>query len=100
MNTIVQTIKDSDPLEQAYNNEFEHIFLSFCSYICIIHNKKMNLANIFILLMKEPEFLESYMTLTEIDTKYEALYSFLHYDTSLHKSKYIKNFLKTDTLSK
>jgi hypothetical protein len=100
MNSLLQIMKDSDPLEQAYNNEFERIFLSFCSFVCIIHNKKMNLANIFILLMKEPEFLDCYMKLTEMDTKYDALYSFLHYDTSLHKSKYIKNFLKTNTVAK
>lgn len=43
--------------------------------------------------MKDKEILSCYKQLTEIETDYEALHSFLKYDTSLYKSKYIKNFL-------
>jgi hypothetical protein len=98
MNNILQIIKDADPFEQAYDKEFYHMFLSFCSLICIMHGKKMNLANIFILLMKDKEIRSLYKTLTEADTDYDALMSFLKYDPTLYKSKYIKNFLAVNEL--
>lgn len=96
MNNILETIKSADPFEQLYGDEFNHMFLSFCSLVCLLHGKKMNLANIFILLMKDIEIRDLYKMLTDTDTDYEALSSFLQYDPSLYKSKYIKNFLDVD----
>lgn len=99
MDLISGIVKNSDPLSVMYNGEFEHIFLSFCSFICIINNKKMNLANIFILLMSDESVRNLYKTITEIDNDYEALKSFLQYDQTLYKSKYIKNFLNNNKLT-
>jgi hypothetical protein len=99
MNNILETIKSSDPFEQLYGTEFNHMFLSFCSLACLLHGKKMNLANIFILLMKDEEVRELYKMLTDTDSDYEALSSFLKYDPSLYKSKYIKNFLSANDVN-
>lgn len=35
----------------------------------------------------------------DIDTDYEALKKFLEYDATLHKSKYIRNFLDQNELT-
>ena len=96
MNTIVNTIKSSDPFEQLYDNEFTHMFLSFCTLMCLLHGKKMNLANIFILLMKDKKIMQLYKMLTDTESDYDALSSFLKYDPTLYKSKYIKNFLNKE----
>jgi hypothetical protein len=99
MNNILDTIKSADPFEQLYDAEFNHMFLSFCSLVCLLHGKKMNLANIFILLMKDIEIRDLYKMLTDTETDYDALSSFLQYDPSLYKSKYITNFLATSGIN-
>jgi len=99
MNNILETQRAADPFEQLYDNEFNHMFLSFCSAICLLHGKKLNLATIFILLMKNKEILKLYKLLTETESDYDALSSFLKYDPTLYKSKYIKNYLTANNVN-
>lgn len=95
MDSPVQTIiNNNDPVLQAYENEYNHIFLAFCSYVCIIKNKKMNLPNIFLWLMREPELREIFKMLCDVETDYDVLKCFLQYEPSLHRSKYIRNYLQ------
>jgi hypothetical protein len=82
-----------DPSAAICDREYKAHFLTFCSLICILHNKKLNLANIFLLVLKDPAIKELYMNICELDHEYEALKLFLEYDTALHKSKYIKKYL-------
>jgi len=93
MNNIADIIKSQDPFEQLYDKEFRHSFKCFCTLVCQLKNKKINLANIFIILLKEPELMNIYKELTGIDSTYNALLVFLQHDPSLYRSKYIKNFL-------
>jgi len=83
----------SDPSQRIVQYEFKERFLCFCSLICILYNKKHNLANIFLLLLKEKKIMELYMLVCDFDTEYAALKNFLEYDSTLHKSKYIKKYL-------
>jgi hypothetical protein len=82
-----------DPVKAMYDEEISDIIVAFCSYVCICFNKKLNLPNIFILLLKDERYLDCFKTLTDIDNSFEALKYFLEVDSSLHKSKYIKKFL-------
>ena len=84
-----------DPVKAIYDEEIGDIIVGFCTYVCICFNKKLNLPNIFILLLKDPRYLECFKTLADIDNNFEALKYFLEIDSSLHKSKYIKKFLST-----
>ena len=90
---VVDTIKSNDPVERTYHAEYRHQFLSFCTLCCMLKNKKLNLANIFLLMLQEPELRSIFKDMCEIESDYVALKKFLEYDISLHKSKYIKNFL-------
>ena len=82
-----------DPRNKICDFEFKTLFLRFCALVCILHNKKLNLANIFLLVLKDREIKTLYMSMCEFDYDYEALKAFLEYDSSLHKSKYIKKYL-------
>lgn len=75
------------------DEEFEDNFLRYCSLVCIINNKKLNLANIFILTLKNRYLRCIYKEMCDVPTDYDALKAFLQYDVTLHKSKYIKKFL-------
>ena len=96
MNNIINTIKSNDPVELAYYDEYSHSFLSFCSFVCLLKNKKLNLPNIFLIMLQEDNIRAIFKELCDIDSDYSALKKFLEYDASLHKSKYIKNFLESN----
>ncbi len=85
----------ADPSSRLKEEEFRQDFLCFCSLMCIIHNKKLNLANIFLLLLKNKKIMKLFMSMCEFDSEYVALKTFLEYDNTLHKSKYIKKYLNT-----
>lgn len=85
----------SDPSSRLCDQEHRQYFLCFCSLMCILHNKKLNLANIFLLLLKNKKIMALYMNICEFDNVYSALKSFLEYDGTLYKSKYIKKYLNS-----
>ena len=85
----------NNPLEYTYDRELEHVFLCFCSFICILQNKKMNLANIFLHVLRDSKIRNLYKHMIEVDSDYDAIAAFLKYDASLHKSKYVKRYLST-----
>lgn len=99
--SIIKTIKENDPVAKINQKENIHNFLSFCSFVCLIKNKKMNLPNIFLVMLDDPFFMDMYKNICEIDTDYDACRRFLEYDPLLYKSKYIRNYLdkKKPTLS-
>ncbi len=83
------------PIAKIEDEEFRTLFIKFCSLINIISNRKINLANIFLLLLKEKKILELYMAVCEFDHEFEGLKYFLEYDSSIHKSKYVKKYLNS-----
>ena len=82
-----------DPSAKICEREFRTLFLRFCALVCILHNKKLNLANIFLLILKEKKIKRLYKAVCEFECDYEAYRAFLGFDGSLHKSKYIKKYL-------
>jgi len=91
--SILQSIRTNDPVECINEQELDRCFLTFCSYICILHNKKLNLANIFLLLLKNEDIKNLFKGMCDLDSDYDCLKYFLQRDPSLHKSKYIKNYI-------
>lgn len=87
-------ISNTDPVHNTYENEYLHLFLSFCAYVCIIKNKKMNLPNIFLWLMREPELREVFKMICDVETDYDVLNCFLKHDPTLYRSKYIRNYIQ------
>mgnify|MGYP000859370928 FL=1 len=91
---IQGSISNTNPVDVAYEHEYTHLFLSFCSYVCVIKNKKLNLPNIFLFLLKEPPLREIFKMLCDVETDYDVLKCFLEFDPTLHRSKYIRNYLQ------
>ena len=84
-----------NPSVRLCEEELKDLFINFCTFLCIVHNKKLNLPNIFLLLLKEEKVKNLYKDMCDFDTDYEAFKSFLDHDSSLHKSKYIKKYLNS-----
>lgn len=98
MGRLTQSILSSDPMYQAYKKEYEHLFLSFCTLVCHLNNKKMNLPNIFIVLLRDENLRELFKNMMSIDSNYDACKKFLEHDPTLYKSKYIKNFINSNNI--
>jgi hypothetical protein len=73
--------------EQEYN------MLAFCSFLTIIHGKKLNLPNIFLLLLKNKKYRELFKTMLDLECDYQIFKMFIDYDPTLYKSKYISKYL-------
>jgi hypothetical protein len=81
-----------------YNNtlleyELNHLFLSFCTFATLLHVKKLNLANIFLLLLQDKKLRYFFKKYCDIPSDYAVVQVFLKFDPSLHKSKYVMKFL-------
>jgi hypothetical protein len=78
--------------EKEENN---HVFMTFCSLMCIIHGKKLNLPNIFLLVLKSHEYKKLLKYFLTIDNDYDLFRFFIDYDSSISKSKYISKYLNS-----
>jgi hypothetical protein len=82
-----------------YNNsalleyELNHLFLSFCSFATLTSIKKLNLANILLLLLQNKEMRDFFKLYCDINSDFAVVQTFLKYDPSLYKSKYVMKFL-------
>jgi hypothetical protein len=84
-------------LDRSEFDEFkiEDNFLKFCSFVCILHGKKLNIANIFLLVLKHQNYRELLRLALDVDTDLQIFRYFLRFDASLSKSKYISKFLNS-----
>jgi len=75
--------------------ENNHNFLCFCSLVCIINGKKLNLPNIFLLVLKNETYKTLLKYLLTIDNDYNLFKFFIDFDSTISKSKYISKYLNS-----
>ncbi len=73
--------------------EQEHNMLAFCSFLTIVYGKKLNLPNIFLLLLKNKKYRDLFKSMLDLECDYQIFKMFVDYDPTLHKSKYISKYL-------
>lgn len=76
--------------------EAEHLFLAFCSFVTLSNIKKMNLANVFLILLQNKELRDLFKIYCDVDTDFAIVQSFLRFDPSLYKSKYVMKYLNNN----
>ena len=69
-----------NPIEKISESEISHLFLSFCSFCALLETKKINLANIFLLVLKEQKFRDLLISYCDFKSEYDALKYFLFFD--------------------
>ena len=75
-----------------------HVFLTLCSFISICENRKINLANVFLLILKEEKYRKLFKRSLLLDSNFELVKLFLQHDPYLYKSKYITKYLKKNDI--
>jgi len=88
--------KELNPSFKIIESETMHSFLSFCTFVYLINGKKLNLANIFLLCLKNEGIKKLLKKVLEVDNDYNAFKIFFEFDPTLYKSKYIMKFLNRD----
>jgi hypothetical protein len=89
-----------NPAEKISEVEINHLFLSFCTFCALLEPKKINLANVFLLVLKEQRFRDLLINYCDFKNNYDALKYFLFFDSTLYKSKYIMKFLNSKNFNK
>jgi len=79
----------------AVKVENDHNFLCFCSLMCILNGKKLNLPNIFLLVLKNEAYKSLLKYMLTIDNDYDLFKFFIDYDSKISKSKYISKYLNS-----
>jgi hypothetical protein len=80
-------------LKELDKKELDHIFKSLCSMLCILYNKKLNLANILLLYLQDVQVRDLFKNTLSLSSDFEAVRVFLDFDPCLYKSKYIMKYL-------
>jgi hypothetical protein len=88
-----EDISIENPVGSLYQQDLQVKFYSFCSYVCLYKNRKLNIANIFLMLLEEEKLQDLFMNICDHSTKYDAVRSFLTIEPSLQKSKYLKRYI-------
>jgi len=91
-------IREINPSYKLIESETMHNFLSFCTFIYLINGKKLNLANIFLLCLRNEGIKKLFKQVLEVDNDYNAFKIFFEFDPTLYKSKYIMKFLNREKL--
>jgi hypothetical protein len=78
--------------EKEYKQK-EHIFNSFCSFVSILNNKKMNYASILLTYITDSKVRDFFKMLNNVDNDMSAIRIFLENDPALYKSKYVMKFV-------
>lgn len=82
---------DSDIIKSENN----HNFLCFCSLICLLNGKKLNIPNIFLAVLKNEAYKNLMKYMLTIDNDYDLFKFFIDYDPKISKSKHITKFLNS-----
>lgn len=75
--------------------ELNHLFLSFCSFVTLVYAKKLNLANIFLLVLQKKDLRDFFKKYCDISSDFAVVQTFLKFDPGLYKSKYVMKFLNS-----
>jgi len=87
------SIKQYNPSYNITEIETQASFLNFCTFVFLINGKKLNLANIFLLCLKNPHIKSLLKKTLDIDNDFLALKIFFEFDPTLYKSKYIMKYI-------
>lgn len=87
-------------LKELDKKELDHIFKSLCSMLCILYNKKLNLANILLLYLQDAQIRDLFKQTLSLSSDFEAVRVFLDFDPCLYKSKYIMKYLNNKSNKK
>lgn len=86
-----------DPSSEIVEEEINHLFLCYCSFVNHLKGKKLSIQNVFVTTLQEEKLKTILKTILSLDSDQELVKVFLEYDPSIAKSKYVTKFLNNRT---
>jgi hypothetical protein len=90
----------SDPSANLINEESDHIFLSFCTFVMNLKGKKLSVQNVFVQTLQDEKLKNVAKTMLSLESDYELVKVFLAFDSSVAKSKYVTKFVNSQNKKK
>ena len=81
------------PYDSIQDEEFLHSFYSFCTYVSICGDKKMNFATVFLKILENKGLCDIFISIIEEENNFTAIQRFIRTEPSVTKSKYITKYL-------
>jgi len=82
-----------DPSHNLIEEESNHIFLSFCTFVMNLKGKKLSVQNVFVQTLQDEKLKNVMKTMMSLDSDYELVRVFLDFDPCVAKSKQITKYL-------
>jgi len=89
-----------DPSHNLIEEESNHIFLSFCTFVMNLKGKKLSVQNVFVQTLQDEKLKNVMKTMMSLDSDYELVKVFLDFDPSVAKSKYVTKFINSQNKKK
>ena len=84
----------NDPLKQVCTKEYILGVFRFGSFLSILHNKRLNPAAIFVIILENKEIRDLFIEVTNSENAHEALLGLLQLYPPLLKSKNTKRLFR------
>lgn len=81
------------PYDDIQTNEFEKSFYSFCTFVALMHDKKMNFATVFLKILENKALRDIFISIIEEENEFTAIKKYIETEPSVAKSKYVTKFL-------
>ena len=89
-----------DPSSAIVEDETNHLFLCFCSFVNHLKGKKLSIQNVFVTTLQEEKLKNIFKQLLTLDSDQEVVKVFLEYDPSISRSKFVTKFIKSEQKKK
>ena len=86
-------MKQNIPFDEMQDIEFNKSFYSFCSYVTLVYDKKMNFATVFLKILENKTLRDMFVNIIDEDNEFGPIQKFIHTEPSICKSKYVTKFL-------
>tara|TARA_R110000787_G_scaffold81539_1_gene176763 strand:+ start:951 stop:1235 length:285 start_codon:yes stop_codon:yes gene_type:complete len=86
-------MQNNIPYDRIQVNEFERSFYSFCTFVALLHDKKMNFATVFLKILENKALREIFISIIEEENDFTAIKRYIETEPSVTKSKYVTKFL-------
>jgi hypothetical protein len=85
----------TDPSMNIEQEESNHLFLCFCTFVMNLKGKKLSIQNVFIQTLQSEKLKNIFKEILNLDTDFELVKVFLDFDPTIAKSKYVTRWLRT-----
>jgi hypothetical protein len=83
----------TDPSMNIEQEESNHLFLCYCTFVMNLKGKKLSIQNVFIQTLQSEKLKGIIKDILNLDTDFELVKVFLDFDPTIAKSKMVTKYI-------